>query len=93
MGRAIRQYAGKERRRHTRRALAIVQEALEALGGGLEHVVRTRMFVTDIARWQEAGAVHGEIFADVRPATTMVEVSRLIDDAALIEIEADAIVP
>ncbi len=75
----------------TRRALAIVREAIEALGGRMEHVIRTRMFVTDIARWEEAAAVHGEIFGDIRPATSMVEVSRLIDAAALIEIEADAI--
>jgi enamine deaminase RidA (YjgF/YER057c/UK114 family) len=76
----------------TRRALAIVRAALEALGGRLEDVVRTRMFVTDISRWEEIGAVHGEVFGAIRPATTMVQVARLIDDAALIEIEADAIV-
>ena len=49
------------------------------------------MFVTDISRWEEAAAVHGEIFGEIRPATTMVEVSRLIDAAALVEVEADAI--
>jgi enamine deaminase RidA (YjgF/YER057c/UK114 family) len=76
----------------TRRALAIVRAALEALGSRLDDVVRTRIFVTDISRWEEIGAVHGEIFATIRPATTMVEVARLIDDAALVEIEADAIV-
>jgi enamine deaminase RidA (YjgF/YER057c/UK114 family) len=76
----------------TRRALAIVRAAIEALGGRLEDVVRTRMFVTDISKWEEVGAVHGEVFGTIRPATTMVEVARLIDDAALIEIEADAIV-
>ena len=76
-----------------RRALAIIRAAIEALGGRLEHVSRTRMFVTDIARSQEAGLAHGEVFGDIRPATSMVEVSRLIDDAALIEIEADAVVP
>lgn len=76
----------------TRRALAIVRAAIEALGGRLEDVVRTRMFVTDVSQWEAVGAVHGEVFATIRPATTMVEVSRLIDDAALIEIEADAIV-
>jgi enamine deaminase RidA (YjgF/YER057c/UK114 family) len=76
----------------TRRALAIIRAAVEALGGRLEDVVRTRMFVTDISRWEEIGAVHGEVFGAIRPATTMVEVARLIDAAALIEIEADAIV-
>jgi enamine deaminase RidA (YjgF/YER057c/UK114 family) len=76
----------------TRRALAIVRAAIEGLGGTLEHVVRTRMFVTDIAQWEDVGRAHGELFGDVRPATTMVEVTRLIDAAALIEIEADAIV-
>lgn len=76
----------------TRRALAIIRAAIEALGGRLEDVVRTRMFVTDISKWEEVGAVHGEVFGTIRPATTMVEVARLIDDAALVEIEADAIV-
>ncbi len=76
----------------TRRALAIVRAAIEALGGRLEDVVRTRMFVTDISKWEEIGGAHGEVFAAIQPATTMVEVARLIDDAALVEIEADAIV-
>jgi enamine deaminase RidA (YjgF/YER057c/UK114 family) len=76
----------------TRRALTIIRAAIEALGGRIEDVVRTRMFVTDISKWEEVGAVHGEVFGDVRPATTMVEVARLIDDAALVEIEADAVV-
>ena len=76
----------------TRRALVIIQAAIEALGGRIEHVVRTRMFVADITQWEEIGAVHGEVFRHVLPATTMVEVARLIDDAALVEIEADAIV-
>jgi len=76
------------------RALAIIRAAIEALGGRLEHVVRTRMFVTDIRRFAaEVGRAHGAVFGGVRPATSMVEVSRLIDDAALVEIEADAIVP
>jgi enamine deaminase RidA (YjgF/YER057c/UK114 family) len=76
----------------TRRALAIIRAALEALGGRIEDVVRTRMYVTDISTWQEIGAAHAEVFGAIRPATTMVEVARLIDDAALVEIEADAIV-
>lgn len=76
----------------TRRALEIVLAAIEALGGKKTDVVRTRLFVTDISQWEAVGKVHGEVFADVRPATTMVEVAKLIDGAALIEIEADAIV-
>jgi enamine deaminase RidA (YjgF/YER057c/UK114 family) len=75
-----------------RRALTIIQAAIEALGGRLEDVVRTRLFVIDIAKWEEIGAVHGEFFGTIRPATTMVEIARLIDGAALIEIEADAVV-
>ncbi len=77
----------------TRRALEIIRGALEALGGTLAHVIRTRMFITDIARAAEATAVHGEFFRDIRPTCTLVEVSRLIDERALIEIEADAVVP
>ena len=75
----------------TRRALEIIQAAIEALGGSLSDVVRTRIFVTDISEWEAVGKVHGEVLGAVRPATTMVEVARLIDDAALVEIEADAI--
>ena len=77
----------------TRRSLAIIRAALEALGGRLEHVTRTRMYVTDVSKWEEVAAVHGEVFGEIRPATTIVEVARLIDASALIEIEADAIVP
>ena len=67
-----------------------IEAALARLGAGLEHVVRTRMFVTDISRWEEYGRAHGEFFREIMPATTMVEVSRLIDPRMLIEIEADA---
>lgn len=76
-----------------RRSLAIIQAAIEALGGRIEHVIRTRMYVTDVSQWEKVAAVHGEVFASIRPATTIVEVARLIDGEALIEIEADAIVP
>lgn len=69
-----------------------IERALVALGATLADVVRTRMFVTDIARWQEYGQAHGEFFRDIRPCATMVEVRRLIDDRMLIEIEADAVV-
>jgi enamine deaminase RidA (YjgF/YER057c/UK114 family) len=76
----------------TRRSLQIIQAAIESLGGKLPHVIRTRMFVTDISKWEEVAKVHGEFFAEIRPATTMVEVAKLIDKDAQIEIEADAIV-
>lgn len=67
-----------------------IEKALEALNAALENVVRTRMFVTDISRWEEYGRAHGEFFGEILPATTMVEVSKLIDENMLIEIEADA---
>jgi len=76
-----------------REALRRIAAALEEAGAGLEHVVRTRMFVTDISRWEDVGRAHGEVFGEVRPATSMVEVSKLIDTALLVEIEADAVVP
>lgn len=74
-----------------RRALTIVRLALEALGARLDQVIRTRIFVRDIAQWLEIGEAHAEVFGDIRPATSMVEVSRLIDPRILVEIEADAI--
>ena len=76
----------------TRRSLAIIRAAVEALGGRIEHVIRTRMYVTDVSKWEEVAKVHGEVFAEIRPATTIVEVARLIDADAQIEIEADAVV-
>ncbi|MBA3634430.1 MAG: RidA family protein [Acidobacteria bacterium] len=74
----------------TVRIIKNIERALHALDAGLEHIVRTRMFVTDISRWVEYGKAHGEFFREIMPATTMVEVSKLIDPQMLIEIEADA---
>ena len=75
----------------TRRSLAIIQAAVEALGGRIDQVIRTRMFVIDVAQWEEVAKVHGEVFANIRPATSILEVAKLIDGDAMIEIEADAV--
>ena len=75
----------------TRQALEILRDALERVGFTLNDVVRTRMFVTDISRWEEIGRAHGEVFGDVRPTTTMVQVVALIDPDMLVEIEAEAV--
>ncbi len=75
----------------TRQCLAMIEASLERAGFTLNDVVRTRMFVTDISRWEEVGRAHGEAFGDIRPATTMVEVAALIDPGMLVEIEADAV--
>jgi enamine deaminase RidA (YjgF/YER057c/UK114 family) len=69
-----------------------IERALAALGASLKDVVRTRIFVTDISRWEEYGRAHGEFFDEIKPCTTMVEVRRLIDDRMLVEIEADAVI-
>jgi enamine deaminase RidA (YjgF/YER057c/UK114 family) len=69
-----------------------IEKTLQQAGAGLPDVVRTRMFITDISKWEEAGKAHAEFFKDTRPAATMVEVSRLINDDLLIEIEVTAIV-
>ena len=75
-----------------RRSLEIVRAAIEALGGRIDQVIRTRMFVTDVSKWEEVARVHGEVFAEIRPATSILEVAKLIDADAQIEIEADAVV-
>jgi enamine deaminase RidA (YjgF/YER057c/UK114 family) len=88
-GRAV---GGEDAAAQAREALRRIAVALEQAGAGLHHVVRTRMFVTDISRWREIGAAHAEVFGDIRPAASMVQVSALIDPSLLIEIEADAFV-
>lgn len=69
-----------------------IEKALEEAGASLMDVVRTRMFITDISKWEEAGRAHGEVFAGIKPASTMVEVSALIDERLLIEIEVTAVI-
>jgi isochorismate pyruvate lyase len=75
-----------------KRCIEIIADALHEAGASLEHVVRTRMFVTDIGRWSDIARAHQEAFGEVLPTTSMVEVSQLIDPAMLVEIEVDAIV-
>lgn len=79
-------------RRQTERAIANVKTALEATGADLTDVVRTRMYVTDIDDWEQVGAAHAEAFGAIRPATSMVEVNRLVDPDMLVELEAVAVV-
>ena len=75
----------------TIQALKNIQRALESVGARLEDVVRTRIYVTDIKRWEEVGKVHGAFFKEIRPNTTMVEVKALVNPEMLVEIEAEAV--
>lgn len=76
----------------TLRCLEIIEAAIVQAGGKREHVIRTRMFLKEIANWQDAGRAHGEFFRDIRPASTMIQIVQAIDPGWLVEIEADAIV-
>ena len=78
--------------RQTRTCIEIIQAAIEAAGGSLADVIRTRIMLTDIDQWQEAARAHGEFFGEIRPASTFVEVSRFIDPEWLVEMEAHAVV-
>jgi enamine deaminase RidA (YjgF/YER057c/UK114 family) len=75
--------------RQTLHCLGIIEKAIQDAGGKLEHVIRTRVFLTDADTWQEVGRAHGEFFREIRPASTFVEVSRLINPEWMVEIEAE----
>lgn len=78
--------------RQTLRCLEIIVDAVQQLGGRKEDIIRTRIFLVDVARWQEAARAHGEVFSEIRPASTFVGTSALIGPDWLVEIEADAVV-
>lgn len=86
------QFVGGNAYEQTRQCLENIREALRHLGARMEDVVRTRIYVTDIDQWEDVGRAHAEAFSSVMPATSMVQVSRLIDPAMVVEIEAEAIV-
>jgi enamine deaminase RidA (YjgF/YER057c/UK114 family) len=75
----------------TKRCLEIIGRALEAAGAGMANVVRTRVYLTDLRDWQEAARAHGQVFGQIRPASTFVQIAGLLDPSWLVEIEADAI--
>jgi enamine deaminase RidA (YjgF/YER057c/UK114 family) len=75
----------------TKRCLEIIQKAIEDAGGRIEDTVRTRIMMTDISRWEEAAKAHGEMFSEIRPACTFVEVSKFIKEDWLVELEADCV--
>lgn len=85
-------YATGDAYRQTKRIIDIISKAIESLGGRIDDVVRTRIYVTDISNWEMVGKAHGETFHDIRPVTTMIEVSKLISPEYLVEIEATAII-
>jgi enamine deaminase RidA (YjgF/YER057c/UK114 family) len=76
----------------TKFIISKIEKVLQQTGASLKDVIRTRLFVTDISRWEEYGAAHGEFFKDIRPVTSMIEVSSLINSEYLIEIEASAVI-
>ena len=83
---------GDDLAEQTREALRRIEAALAEAGASTTDVIRTRMYLTDMSRWEEAGIAHGEVFGEIRPATTILEVSALIAPGLLIEIEADAVI-
>ncbi|MCL4240555.1 MAG: RidA family protein [Dehalococcoidia bacterium] len=85
-------FGGADGYLQAKRCFEIIEAALLEAGASMRHVVRTRMFVTDISRWEEFGRAHGEYFRDLRPAATMVQVAGLISPDMLIEIEVDAVI-
>jgi enamine deaminase RidA (YjgF/YER057c/UK114 family) len=85
-------FGGDDAYLQARRCFEIIARALEEAGAGLTDVVRTRMFVTDIGHWEAIGRAHGEFFRDIKPAATLLEVSRLIAPGLLVEVEVDAVI-
>ena len=85
-------YAPGEAYEQAKRCLEIIKKAVENTGGDIRHVVRTRMYVTDMSRWEEVGRAHGEYFRSIKPASTLVEVKGLARTDWLVEIEADCII-